>query len=187
MTLKETGEIFFGFTLYFNGNFDFVKEQYKIPGYLQKQAIQYTRSHEHTLLKYRQFGKRTIIVFALLNQLKYRMGYQINDEMNNSDSIWFFDIITTYPEYFRKDVEFLVNNMIEPFDVYGFYIKKQITWFTMPYVFGLLNFDKEELLKNDLIVHEMKYLTKALKVFRFNSELLKDIIQPLQKKFDLRS
>lgn len=187
MTLKETGEIFFGFSLYFDNKFDFVASNYRIPGWFEKQCIHYIKSHENSLNQFRQYGKRTVIVFALLNQLKYRMKYSINYEMNNSDSIYFFDLLNSYHVYFREDIEFLVNNLSEMFDLYVFHSQKKIQWFTMAYVLALLKFDgKDIIIQNELIKQEMKYITKALKVFRFKQDVLLEILQPLQHKMDLR-
>lgn len=185
MTLRETGEIFFGFTLFFEGKLDFPQHQYIMPEWHQKACLSYIRSHEHTLRHFMPYGKRTVIVFALLNQLKYRMGRQISRDMDTSDTSVFFDMLENYHIYFKHDIQFLVDNLAEVFDIYNFHVQKKIQWYTMPYVLAMLKFDKKELMGSELIKHEMSYLIKALKVFRFRTDLLETEMAPLQKKIDL--
>lgn len=184
MTLSKTIEIFYGFTLYFNSDFNYVQKK-SIPSHMYKAMDTYYKKNKFAMDKYYQYNESTVKLYAIINQLKYRSGHDVSTDMSNSDTIWFKRVLQYYKNDFQQDVDLIMNTCSCSSDIYILYVKKKIEFYSFAYAIALLKFDKTELKQNPAVVQEIKWCMKAVSIFKFDVEYFRKTLQPLQKKIDL--
>ena len=183
MTLYKTGEIFYGFYLHFSDeDFDFTGKQYTVPGYLKSKLERYIKHNQYTLEKYMSYNEQTIKLYAILNQLKYRSGYDIETKMSNDDTRWFARILKYHVHDFTKDVEtaMVCENV---FDLYRLRLTGKIHFYSFVYIIVLL--DLKDIKSNPAIVAEFKWGARACKVFKFDVGSFKESLEPMRKKVEM--
>lgn len=186
MKLQDIGFIFFGFYKHFTDfKFDFTKTKYVLPKRLHKEALIYTTQNQYVLRNFMVFSKQNIIMFAILNQLKYRQGKNILTETHDDDLKWFYHTIQYYKNDFIKDIDLLYNEINSIEDVYKYHITKKINWYSMYYIMTLINVDKSFVTNNDILQQELKRIHKAVMIFRFDKEFMKESVKKLEKKLKL--
>jgi len=184
MTIYETGCIFYGVAKHFESNFNFCDYEYILPESMKKQAIRYCERHKYHLDKFSHFSKQSIVVFAIVNQLRYRSGYDLAD-MSEKDTLWFYGLLSTYKNDFLLDIEFLVDNVTKLRDIYQFHIEQKTRWFTMPMLFKFLQYNTDQLINDIPLIKELRWNYRALYILKLDSDFFKSEVEPLQKKLDL--
>jgi len=185
MTIRETGCLFYGVAKHFESNFNFCDYHYKLPESMQKQASNYCSRHKYALDKFACYGRQSIIVFAIVNQLRYRSGDDIEHSMDESDTKWFFGLLAHYKNDFILDIEFLEANITKLRDIYTFHIQEKIKWFTMPILFKHLKYDATGMIDDVPLVKELRWNYRALKLLQLDDEFFKEHVNGIQKKLDL--
>ena len=189
MTIRSVGELFFGFYLHFKDDkYDFTKYEYSVPKRYNNELVRYINNNKFILEKLSVFGKQTIVIFAIVNQLKYRSDMNIESTINESDSSWFIHLLKYYKTDFKKDVEYVTGNITELRDIYDMHIQKKIQWYSMFIIFMLLKTSKvKEVLNDEIVKMEMKHIANALKIFKFDYKELELCMEELKKKIELLS
>jgi hypothetical protein len=184
MTLFDTACIFYGMKMHFESNFNFCDYDYKLPETLHKSVSGYAARHRYKLDRFSCFGRQSVIVFGIVNQLRYKAGDDIAD-MDEKDTKWFYGSLENYVNDFALDVQYLLEHMIKVRNIYMLYVDEKIQWYTMPILFKMLKYDPSELVGDVALIKELKWLYRALYIFKLDVMILKEIIDPLQKKLDL--
>lgn len=184
MSIFEIGCIFYGMTKHFDSNFNFCDYQYKLPENMLNSARKYCERHRYSLDKFSCFSRQNVIVFAIVNQLRYRSGMDIW-HMDEKDTIWFFGLLEHYKNDFLLDIELIGSKITKIRDIYDMHVAQEIRWFTMPVLFKYLKYNPETLIDDVPLVKELRWQYRALYILKLDEAFFKENIESVQKKLDL--
>ena len=158
MTLHDIGSLFYGFHRHFNEpNFNFAESGYKL-GYSTPAIQRYIKINNFLLYP---FGP-LFIMFAIINQLKYRRKDKQIVEFNEEDLRWFVNTLKFNENDYMRDIDWLYENVTSAHEIYEAHIKKRVQWFTLFYILKYAgNF--QQFIANDFAEENFKSITVKIK------------------------